>query len=81
MNDASMAAAVRRLANRGGGIVVVDGAEVLAELPLPVAGLLSDAPLDEVRRARSRAVDRRGARRSAASSRRRSSTSRSSRSR
>ena len=48
MNDASMAAAVRRLANRGGGIVVVDGAEVLAELPLPVAGLLSDAPLDEV---------------------------------
>jgi adenine deaminase len=55
MNDASMAAAVRRLANRGGGIVVVDGAEVLAELPLPVAGLLSDAPLDEVV-ARSRAV-------------------------
>jgi len=48
MNDASMAAAVRRLANRGGGIVVVDGAEVIAELPLPVAGLLSDAPLEEV---------------------------------
>ena len=48
MNDASMAAAVRRLANRGGGIVVVDGAEVLAELLLPVAGLLSDAPLDDV---------------------------------
>ncbi|HZQ15907.1 MAG TPA: adenine deaminase [Gaiellaceae bacterium] len=48
MNDASMAAAVRRLANRGGGIVVVDGAEVLAELPLPVAGLLSDAPLQQV---------------------------------
>jgi adenine deaminase len=48
MNDASMAAAVRRLANRGGGIVVVDGADVLAELPLPVAGLLSDAPLEEV---------------------------------
>jgi adenine deaminase len=48
MNDASMAAAVRRLANRGGGIVVVDGADVLAELPLPVAGLLSDAPVDEV---------------------------------
>jgi adenine deaminase len=48
MNDASMATAVRRLANRGGGIAVVDGAQVLAELPLPVAGLLSDAPLDEV---------------------------------
>jgi adenine deaminase len=35
--------------------VVVDGAEVIAELPLPVAGLLSDAPLDEVI-ARSRAI-------------------------
>jgi adenine deaminase len=55
MSDASMAFAVRRLANIGGGIVVVDGAEVLAELPLPVAGLLSDAPLDEVV-ARSRAL-------------------------
>jgi adenine deaminase len=48
MSDAAMAYAVRRLANIGGGIVVVDGAEVLAELPLPVAGILSDAPLDEV---------------------------------
>ena len=80
MNDASMAAAVRRLANRGGGIVVVDGAEVLAELPLPVAGLLSDAPLEEVvaRVARAR---RRGAARSGARSTRRSSTCRSSPSR
>ena len=48
MSDAAMAYAVRRLANIGGGIVVVDGAEVLAELPLPVAGILSDAPLNEV---------------------------------
>lgn len=48
MNDASMAAAVRRLANRGGGIVVVDGAEVIGELPLPVAGLLSDLAWEEV---------------------------------
>jgi adenine deaminase len=47
-SDASMAYAVRRLANIGGGIVVVDGAEVVAELPLPVAGILSDAPLAEV---------------------------------
>ena len=39
MSDAAMAAAARRLANIGGGIVAVDGAEVLAELPLPVAGL------------------------------------------
>jgi adenine deaminase len=48
MNDASMAAAVRRLANIGGGIVAIDGAEVLAELPLPIAGLLSDEPLEVV---------------------------------
>lgn len=55
MSDSAMAVAVRRLANIGGGIVAVDGAQVLAELPLPVAGLLSDAPLDEVV-ARSHAV-------------------------
>jgi adenine deaminase len=55
MSDPAMAYAVRRLANIGGGIVVVDGAEVLAELPLPVAGILSDAPLAEVVE-RSRAV-------------------------
>ena len=54
-SDAAMAFAVRRLANIGGGIVVCDGAHVLAELPLPVAGLLSDAPLEEVVQA-SRAV-------------------------
>jgi adenine deaminase len=48
MDDTSMAFAVRRLANLGGGIVVVDGGDLLAELPLPVAGILSDAPLAEV---------------------------------
>jgi adenine deaminase len=47
-DDASMAYAVRRLANVGGGIVVVDGGDLLAELPLPVAGIVSDAPLAEV---------------------------------
>ncbi len=48
VDDTSMAFAVRRLANLGGGIVVVDGGQLLAELPLPVAGILSDAPLAEV---------------------------------
>ena len=43
-----MAAAVSRLAEIGGGIVAVDGGEVLAECPLPIAGLLSDAPLADV---------------------------------
>jgi adenine deaminase len=54
-SDAAMAFAVRRLANVGGGIVAVDASEVVAELPRPVAGLLSDAPLEEVV-ARSRAL-------------------------
>jgi adenine deaminase len=48
MNDADMARAVGRLAELGGGIVAVENGEVLAELPLPVGGLLSDLPLAEV---------------------------------
>jgi adenine deaminase len=47
-NEEDMALAVTRLGELGGGIVVVDGGEIKAELPLPVAGLLSDAPLEEV---------------------------------
>ena len=48
MSDEDMATAVTRLAEIGGGIVAVDGGGVAAECPLPVAGLLSDAPLAEV---------------------------------
>ena len=48
MSDDDMAFAVTRLAELGGGIVAVGGGEVLAECPLPVAGLLSDAPLADV---------------------------------
>ena len=47
-NDADMAKAVMHLGELGGGIGVVDDGEVTAELPLPVAGLLADAPLAEV---------------------------------
>ena len=47
-NDDDMAFAVQRLVEVGGGIVVVDGGRVVAECPLPVAGLLSDQPLDVV---------------------------------
>jgi len=46
--DDDMAFAVRRLAELGGGIVVVEAGRVVAECPLPVAGLLSDQPLDVV---------------------------------
>jgi adenine deaminase len=48
MSDDDMAAAVARLVETGGGVVVVDGGRVRAELPLPIAGLLSDRPLDDV---------------------------------
>ncbi len=50
-----MARAAARLAELGGGIVVVESRGVRAEMPLPVAGLLSEAPLEEVI-AESRAV-------------------------
>jgi adenine deaminase len=48
MSDDDMAFAVGHLAAIGGGIVAVDGGRVIAECPLPVAGLLSDAPLQTV---------------------------------
>lgn len=48
VDDASMLCAARRLADLGGGWVVTRGDEVLAELPLPLAGLMSDQPLEAV---------------------------------
>jgi len=48
MSDREMAFAVERLAELGGGVVAVDGLRVVAELALPVAGLLADAPLTDV---------------------------------
>ena len=48
MSDAEMLLAIERAAELGGGLVVVDGEEIAAELPLPIAGLLSDRPLAEV---------------------------------
>lgn len=44
-----MAFAVTRLGQIEGGFVVVDGGRVLAELPLPVAGLMSLEPFEAVR--------------------------------
>ncbi len=43
-----MAAAVARLAEIGGGQVAVLDGRVLGELPLPLAGLMSDRGADEV---------------------------------
>jgi adenine deaminase len=48
VDDSDMQRAVQRLAELGGGIVVVADRGVRAELALPIAGLLSDAPLAQV---------------------------------
>ncbi|HYL51472.1 MAG TPA: adenine deaminase [Acidimicrobiia bacterium] len=50
VDDHDMRVCVRRLAEIGGGVVVAEGGEIKGELPLPVAGLMSDAPLAEVHR-------------------------------
>jgi len=48
-NDADMAAAVNRLIDLKGGFCVVSGGAVRAELALPIAGLMSERPFEEVR--------------------------------
>ena len=50
-DDSDMAVAVNRLGEIEGGFAVVAGGQVLAELALPVAGLMSLLSFDEVRRA------------------------------
>ncbi|MDW7650249.1 MAG: adenine deaminase [Bacillota bacterium] len=47
-NDADMAVAGNILAEHGGGMVAVADGEVLALVELPVAGLMSDRPVEEV---------------------------------
>jgi adenine deaminase len=48
-DDASILTAVQAVVDMGGGEVVADGERVLQRLALPIAGLMSDRPLDEVR--------------------------------
>jgi adenine deaminase len=50
-NDADMAVAVNRLIELQGGAVVVSDGAVRAELALPIAGLMSDRPFEEVQTA------------------------------
>ena len=44
-----MMAAARAVAETGGGQAVVADGKVLDSVPLPIAGLMSDLPLEEVR--------------------------------
>jgi adenine deaminase len=48
LDDADMALAANRLGALGGGFVVVLDGAILAEIALPVAGLMSDRPFEEL---------------------------------
>jgi adenine deaminase len=48
-DDRSMLAAAHAVALAGGGQAAAEGDEVLALQPLPIAGLMSDRPIEEVR--------------------------------
>ena len=50
--------AVERLQAAGGGMIAVAGDEVLALVELPIAGLVSDRPVEEVARGVPRALGR-----------------------
>jgi adenine deaminase len=49
VTDAEMQAAVTAVVSMGGGLAVVSRGNVMASLPLPVAGLMSDQPVETVR--------------------------------
>ena len=49
-DDESMMKAARRVGELGGALVAVDRDKVLAEVALPIAGLMADRPLATVRR-------------------------------
>ncbi len=48
MNDEDMVLAGNALAEAGGGMIAVKDGKILALLPLPIAGLMSDRTLEEV---------------------------------
>ena len=48
VNDADIALAIKSLERMRGGLAAVADGKVIAELPLPIAGLVSDRPLVEV---------------------------------
>ena len=47
-SDEDMLAAIREIERLRGGLAVTDGGRVVASLALPIAGLLSDEPLEKV---------------------------------
>ena len=49
-DNISLSTAAGAIADMGGGLAVADGVRILARLPLPVAGLMSNKPITDVRR-------------------------------
>lgn len=49
-DNISLTTAAAAVADMGGGLAVADGIRILGRLPLPVAGLMSNKPIHEVRR-------------------------------
>jgi adenine deaminase len=49
VSDEDMLEAVIEICRMKGGLVVVDGGKVMARVPLPVAGLMSEEPMSKVR--------------------------------
>lgn len=47
-NDEDMLVAANRVIELGGGLVISNNGKVVAELPLPIAGLMSDLSSEEV---------------------------------
>jgi len=56
-DDISMMTAARAVGDLGGGLAVAVGEEVLASVPLPVGGLMSDQPIQAVRQEMDRLVE------------------------
>lgn len=56
-DDDSMMTAARAVAASDGGLAVASGGNVLARVPLPIAGLMSDRPAAEVRKQLDTAID------------------------
>lgn len=56
-DDVSLATAINRLAEIGGGQVAASGGHILAELPLPVAGLMSNSDAHEVAATEERLIE------------------------
>ncbi|HEX6818843.1 MAG TPA: adenine deaminase [Ktedonobacterales bacterium] len=56
-SDEEMLLAARTIVAMRGGLCAVRGTQVLSQLPLPIAGLMSDQPLETVRAAMTRLLD------------------------